>query len=149
MDAGSVARYNQQRIEVMSANPITSFQIGLQMIHRLLAVAILGAVAFAAWSTRRACGGKHYFSRMTLGWLGLILTQVLLGAATIWSNKAADVATTHVLVGALSLALGAILSIISRRERMFACRATDFATAAGARALFTPEALPSGISAFP
>ena len=37
MDADSVARYNQQRIEVVAANPITAFQIGLQMIHRLLA----------------------------------------------------------------------------------------------------------------
>ena len=40
-------------------------------------------------------------------WLGLILLQVGLGAATIWTNKAADVATAHVLVGALALAVGA------------------------------------------
>ena len=44
MDAASVAGYNQQRIEVVAANPITAFQIGLQMIHRVRAFAILGAV---------------------------------------------------------------------------------------------------------
>jgi cytochrome c oxidase assembly protein subunit 15 len=144
MDAGSVAHYNQQRVEVVSANLITAFQIVLQMIHRLLAIAILGAVAYAAWSTWRAFGGKNYLSRMALLWLGLILTQVLLGAATIWSNKAADIATAHVLVGAISLALGAILSIVSRRELMFAYRATDLSTAPEARTLFAPETLPSG-----
>ena len=149
MDAGSVAHYNQQRIEVTSANPITAFQIGLQMIHRLLAVAILGAVAFAAGSTWRALGGKNYLSRTALVWLGLILTQAALGAATIWSNKAADIATAHVLVGALSLAVGAILSIISSRELMFACRVTDLSTASEARALFTPAALSSGVTGLP
>jgi cytochrome c oxidase assembly protein subunit 15 len=81
---------------------------------------------------------------MALAWLGLILTQVLLGATTIWSNKAADIATAHVLVGALSLALGAILSILSFRELMFAYRVTDLSTATGARGLSTLRPLPSG-----
>jgi cytochrome c oxidase assembly protein subunit 15 len=88
-------------------------------------------------------------SRIALVWLGLILTQVLLGAATIWLNKAADVATAHVLVGAVSLAVGAILCIISSRELMFAYRVTDLSTAAGARALLTPEALPPSVTALP
>ena len=146
MDAGSVAHYNQQRVEITADNPITAFQIALQMIHRLLAIAILGAVAYAAWATWRALGGKNHLSRMALLWLGLILAQVLLGAATIWSNKAADIATAHVLVGAVSLALGAILSIVSRRELMFAYRATDLSTAPEAGVLVTPDPLPSGVT---
>jgi cytochrome c oxidase assembly protein subunit 15 len=149
MDADSVARYNQQRIEVVAANPITAFHIGLQMIHRVFAIAILGAVAYAAWFTRRALGGNNYLSRMALVWLGVILTQVALGAATIWSNKAADIATTHVLVGALSLALGAILSIVSGNELMFAYRVTDLATATEARPLSTLKPLASGITGLP
>jgi heme a synthase len=116
MDAASVAHYNQQRMEILAFNPITAFQIGLQMTHRLLALGILGAVAFAAWSARRTRGARSLLSRLALGWLGLILTQALLGAATIWSNKAADVATAHVLVGALSLAVGAMMSLIALRE---------------------------------
>jgi cytochrome c oxidase assembly protein subunit 15 len=50
--------------------------------------------------------------------MGLILAQVALGAWTIWSNKAADVATAHVLVGALSLVTGALWFIISLRRPM-------------------------------
>ena len=42
----------------------------------------------------------------------------MLGAATIWSNKAADIATAHVVVGALSLVTGALLTIISFRVLM-------------------------------
>jgi heme a synthase len=116
MDAGSVAHYNARRMEITAVNPITAFQIGLQMTHRLLALAIVGAVAFAAWSARRTLGAGALLSRLALGWLGLILTQGLLGAATIWSNKAADVATAHVLVGALALAMGSMMSLIGLSE---------------------------------
>ena len=40
-----------------------------------------------------------------------------LGAATIWSNKAADVATLHVTMGALSLVTGALITAMSWRVR--------------------------------
>ena len=149
MDADSVMRYNQQRIEVVAANPITAFQIGLQMIHRLLAITILGLVAYAAWFTRRALGGKNYLSRVALGWLGVILTQVALGAITIWSNKAADIATAHVLVGALSLALGAILCIVSGKEFMVSNRATDSKAAAQTRHQSAFNPLTSGAAGVP
>jgi cytochrome c oxidase assembly protein subunit 15 len=148
-DADAVAHYNQQRIEVMAANPITAFQIELQMIHRLCALAILGAVAYGVWVTRRLLGGKNYLSRMSLAWLGVILAQAGLGAATIWSNKAADIATAHVLGGAVSLALGAILCIVSFRELMCACRETDLSTAREARAVFTHKARPAAVTGLP
>lgn len=106
-DAASVARYNAQRVEITDINPITAFQIDLQMVHRLAALLILTAVGFSAWRARRSA-----MARSSAFWLGLILLQACLGAATVLSNKAADVATVHVLVGAISLATGAILSII-------------------------------------
>jgi cytochrome c oxidase assembly protein subunit 15 len=131
-DAASVEHYNAQRMEVTAANPITAFQIGLQMVHRLLALLILGAVAITAWSARRVLGGRSLLSRLALVWLGLILAQALLGAATIWSNKAADVATAHVLVGALSLGMGAMLSLIVSRELAFSRQTANSSAATGA-----------------
>jgi heme a synthase len=129
MDADSVARYNQRRVEVVAANPITAFQIGLQMAHRFMAGAILIGVSVVALRSRRSeeaagsrvdkssppyLGGYNaILRRHAFVWLGLILTQVALGAWTIWSNKAADVATAHVLVGALSLVTGVLLCAIS------------------------------------
>jgi hypothetical protein len=39
-------------------------------------------------------------------WVALVIVQIALGAWTIWSNKAADITTAHVAVGALILFLG-------------------------------------------
>jgi len=117
LDPAAVAKYNQQRIEVVAANPITSAQIVLQMVHRALACFILLGVGFCAWSARRRLGRSALLSRFTLLWLGLVLIQILLGAATIWSNKAADIATLHVLTGALLLASGALLTIVAYDRR--------------------------------
>ena len=61
--------------------------------------------------------GAPIYQRLSLFWLALIVFQVGLGAATIWTNKAADVATAHVLVGALALAVGALWCAIAFRER--------------------------------
>lgn len=112
MDADSIARYNQQRIEVTAANPITAFQVGLQMVHRLMAVAVVFLVAAVAWRARQGSASAG-FARGAYAWAALIGVQALLGAATVWSNKAADIATGHVIGGALSLALGAMLTIVS------------------------------------
>ena len=119
IDPQSVARYNQQRVEIVDLNPITSLQIVLQVAHRLVALAILCATAACAWFSWRRLGRRATATRMALGWLGLVIAQMLLGAATIWSNKAADIATAHVLVGALSLALGAMLTLILSRQIVF------------------------------
>jgi cytochrome c oxidase assembly protein subunit 15 len=116
IDPQAVALYNQQRLEVVAANPITAFQIVLQMIHRLGAVVIFCIVAWCAWSAWREFGARHRVTRLAAGWLALILLQVSLGAATIWSNKAADLATAHVLVGAISLAIGAVVITLLRLE---------------------------------
>jgi len=113
--AAAVAHYNQQRVEITTANAITSFQIWLQMAHRLVALGILAGVAAVAWRAR-AGGTTAHLRRLAGGWFGLILLQVGLGAWTIWSNKAADVATAHVLVGALSLVTGVFGCIISSRR---------------------------------
>jgi cytochrome c oxidase assembly protein subunit 15 len=115
MDADSVASYNAHRLEVSEGNPITAFQIGLQMVHRLAALFIFCAVVFCARATRRQLGAGHPLSKLSLAWLGVIAVQILFGAVTIWSNKAADIATAHVVVGALSLVTGALLTIISFR----------------------------------
>jgi cytochrome c oxidase assembly protein subunit 15 len=78
-DAEAVARYNQMRVEAIAQNPITSTQVTLQMVHRLLAFIILGSVAWAAGATLRRTGWKS-FGKLSLLWLALIVVQVMLGA---------------------------------------------------------------------
>ncbi|TSA40809.1 MAG: hypothetical protein D4R57_01420 [Verrucomicrobiales bacterium] len=133
MSAEAVAGYNLRRVEVTTSEPITAFQIGLQMTHRIVACFILVAVAACAWCSRRreeaespcrrkispphVVGYKSALQRVAFIWLGLIFIQVCLGAWTIWSNKAADVATAHVVVGALSLVTGALGCLICFRRQ--------------------------------
>jgi len=113
MDADAVAAYNAQRLEVTTANPITATQIVLQMTHRLMAAVILVCAVTLAW---RAGGANRSailpLRQIACFWLGLMFLQAGLGAWTIWSQKAADVATAHVLVGALSLVTGVFGCII-------------------------------------
>jgi cytochrome c oxidase assembly protein subunit 15 len=122
-DDESVARYNQQRIEVTAANPITATQIDLQMAHRILAILILAGVVCSAW---QAGGGpadkskRRRLKRLMWLWVGLVCLQAALGAFTIWTNKAADIATAHVLVGALLLATGTISCIVVFQSPFFA-----------------------------
>ncbi len=138
VDAASVASYNQTRLDVNDPNPIIAFQIVLQMVHRLVALLIFCALAFCAWSARRYSGARHPVARLSLAWLGLILLQIALGAVTIWSNKAADIATAHVVVGALSLVTGSLLTIVSFRVLMPACAAVR-AAAESEQAPFAPR----------
>ena len=111
--ADAVAGYNTRRVEVNGENPITPFQIELQMIHRGMALAIFFLVAVCAWQAWQRLGSRDSLTKLAFAWLALILAQVALGAATIWYNKAADVATAHVLVGALTLTVGALWCLLA------------------------------------
>ena len=111
-DPIAVASYNARRVSVTEEAPITAFQIKLQMAHRVAALAILILVAVCAWQAWHRLGGKDPLAKLAISWLALIFGQVALGAATIWTNKAADVATAHVMIGALSLVTGALWCII-------------------------------------
>ena len=66
------------------------------------------------------CAGFGRLRILAISWVALVCCQIALGAWVIWSNKAADVATAHVALGAVMLSFGvsisAILSRISRSE---------------------------------
>jgi cytochrome c oxidase assembly protein subunit 15 len=112
----AIAHYNAIRPAGTIGNPITAFQVDLQMAHRLVAYAIFLGVAAAAMLARKKLGGGDALTNLAFFWLGLLSLQVLLGAATIWTNKAADVATGHVMVGALALLTGALWCLVAARR---------------------------------
>lgn len=115
-DAAAIASYNARRMEARGENPITAAQVILQMAHRFLALTIVAHVAAVLVRARRERLAHPLLARLALAWMILILAQVGLGAWTIWSNKAADVATMHVLVGALSLVTGVVGCLICFRR---------------------------------
>ena len=108
---------NSQRPDVEQSKPITAFHIHLHMAHRFLAFMILALAASVAWKSRRGCGTESTLAKLSLVWTGIICLQAALGAATVLSNKAADIATAHVLLGALSLLSGSVLSLLVIRAR--------------------------------
>ena len=97
---------------------VTAFQIWLQMAHRFGAVAITVGVILCALRVWQDASAIIILRRLTLLWLSLLFCQLSLGAWTIWSNKAADVATAHVAVGATMLSLGVSLcALVARLQR--------------------------------
>lgn len=125
----AIARYNAERDaagaqQLMTGatpqRPITAFQVNLQMVHRFVAYAIFLGVAAAAMLARKKLGMKDALAKLAFGWLALLTGQILLGAWTIWSNKAADVATLHVMVGALSLLTGSLWCLMAERRTRLA-----------------------------
>ena len=109
----AIASYNTHRIQLYAEHQITAFQVILQMVHRLVALGIFVLIALSAWQAWRRLGWKDPLAKLAGFWLGLIVVQIFLGAATIWTNKAADVATAHVLGGALALAVGALWCVMA------------------------------------
>lgn len=99
---------NAARVDTRDFHPILPFHVYLHMAHRGLGLLLAGLVAWAAWRLRREAGPGSGPGKLAVLWVGLIGVQVLLGAITVWSNKAADMATAHVVVGALCLAVGAM-----------------------------------------
>ncbi|HEY0792515.1 MAG TPA: COX15/CtaA family protein [Chthoniobacterales bacterium] len=111
LDAGSLERINQAR-GASGTEPFTSSGlILLQYVHRIWAVAVtLGIFCIGAvtWRQREL---PALLRRLASTWVLLVTAQFVLGAWTIWSNKAADVATGHVLLGALTLVTGVLFSV--------------------------------------
>lgn len=109
-DPAFLERVNESRVDYRQFSPITANQIYLHMAHRMTAVTVLVLAGLCAALARKG-ETPAMVARLTAVWFFLILGQAGLGAWTVWSNKAADIATAHVAGGALSLVLGGLLFI--------------------------------------
>jgi cytochrome c oxidase assembly protein subunit 15 len=112
----AIAGYNAHRVEINGENPITAFQVILQMVHRIVAFLILLGVVGAGFMAMKRLGAGDALTTLAWFWVFLLVTQVALGIATVLTNKAADIATLHVMVGALSLLVGALWWCVAERR---------------------------------
>ena len=103
--AEALGKINAWR-DARALSDVDAFQIWLQMTHRLVAVLIGIAVVSFCVRVFRDARPIGALRRLSISWVILFLVQFCLGALTIWSNKAADIATTHVAVGAIMLSFG-------------------------------------------
>ena len=112
-DEASLAKLNRDRLDYREFNPVTKNHVLLHMLHRVMAMALFLAAAFLMVYAVRTLPKGHWLGSFLIVWFSIICLQALLGAATVWSNKAADIATFHVVLGAVTLALGTLLSMIA------------------------------------
>ena len=124
----NVARYNQQLIDanlrLFADGPVTSAQILIHMIHRIWAVAVLILIALFAVRLWRASGLPARVRRLGVLMAVLVVTQIALGALTVWSNKDVFITTAHVACGALILVTSA--QILFHLARCYAVRIRGF-----------------------
>jgi heme a synthase len=112
--ATALAKINAWR-DSRALSEATAFQIWLQMAHRLLALIIATAIIALCVRAWRDARNFAALKRLSVVWVALVLCQIVLGAWVIWSNKAADVATAHVALGAVMLSFGVSISAICWR----------------------------------
>jgi cytochrome c oxidase assembly protein subunit 15 len=110
----ALAKINTWR-DARALSDVTAFQIWLQMGHRFLALLI--AIAIIAFCVRvwKEPLASAVLKRLSVLWVILVFCQIALGSWVIWSNKAADVATAHVALGAVMLSFGVSISAICWR----------------------------------
>jgi cytochrome c oxidase assembly protein subunit 15 len=109
--ANALANINVWR-DARAMSDVTAFQIWLQMTHRFIAVMIAISIILLCLRIWKDAREISVLRRLSILWVALIFCQITLGAWTIWSNKAADVATAHVAMGALMLSFGVSICAI-------------------------------------
>jgi heme a synthase len=112
--AAALAKINAWR-DARGLSDATAFQIWLQMAHRFLALITAVAVIAFCLCVWKDAPCFRTLKRLSIYWVALVGCQIALGACTIWSNKAADVATAHVALGAVMLSFGVNISAICWR----------------------------------
>ena len=114
VSAEKLAAVNVWR-DAHALSDVTAFQIWLQMAHRFVALMIVVGIIAFWFCVRRFASKSIALKRLSSFWVFLVACQITLGAWTIWSNKAADIATAHVAVGATIFGLGVALDAICLR----------------------------------
>src|SRR5882762_9450877 len=112
--ATALAKINAWR-DGQGLSAVTAFQIWLQIVHRFLALVIATAIIAFCLRVLREAPGFIALKRLSIFWVAGLACQIALGAWTIWSNKAADIATAHVALGAVMLSFGVSISAICWR----------------------------------
>jgi protoheme IX farnesyltransferase len=93
---------------------LTAPEQAIQLAHRALAVAVLGMVLWTAAAVRGSTRGRGP-RRLAGAAVALILVQLVLGAANVWSRLSALFVVPHLAVGAALLAIMVWLYLSARR----------------------------------
>jgi cytochrome c oxidase assembly protein subunit 15 len=94
---------------------VVSPAIVIHYVHRLGAVVVLLVVIGLAAHVARRNGEERALRRPVFLLTGMLSLQLLLGALTIWTQRAVAVTAAHVVVGAAMLATSLVITVNSYR----------------------------------
>ena len=94
-------------------DPVTAGQVAIHFSHRIGALVVSACVLALAALIFSRCRSHQGLFRLAVALVALLGLQIFLGAWTVLSGKAADVATAHVAVGALILAVSFSSTLLS------------------------------------
>ncbi len=100
-------------VRLAADGAITANQIIIHLLHRFWALAVASMVLVLALSLRRISFPALYFVARLM--VLLVIIQIGLGAWTVLSRRAVEIATAHVAVGALLLVLSVLLTLMTLR----------------------------------
>jgi len=116
LSTSAIEGYNSERRFELLMPVVTKEQIVYHLAHRAGAIAVTILVLAAAGRILRDYGRHASLRRPAVLLLVLLAGQIALGGWTVWSEKAALVATAHVAVGAAMLATAWVLTLRCYRD---------------------------------
>ena len=93
--------------------PLTSVTVAVNFAHRVGGFAVAAAI-IAVFVRLRRFEPNHPLRQIVHFLLLAVMTQIMLGAYTVWSGKQPIITSLHVATGALTLALSLILALTAR-----------------------------------
>ncbi|MCX7869375.1 MAG: COX15/CtaA family protein, partial [Terrimicrobiaceae bacterium] len=103
----AIAAINARRADEGQV-PIQPEHVWVHLAHRAMAVGVCGAVF---WVLAASGGAAPWVRRTAWLWSALVVLQFALGAWTVLSGKSVAMATAHMALGALLLALGVVFAV--------------------------------------
>ncbi len=95
-----------------------NFRVAIHFAHRVMAMVLGVALPAFAWTIRRDKGSSLAMRAAASALISLVVLQVLLGAQIIWTMRRAEITTSHVLVGAILMAVTFWLTWVAHRDRI-------------------------------
>jgi cytochrome c oxidase assembly protein subunit 15 len=92
-----------------------NMHVDIHFAHRFWAIVVTVLVGILVTKVLRAARSDRRFSRPALTLVVLLIVQIALGAAIIFTQRASHPTTSHVVNGALVLALSVVLAVRSNR----------------------------------
>jgi heme a synthase len=114
--------------------PLGTFEVAIHFAHRVGALVVAGAVAWAGWRILRRHAGRKDLAQPARWALLILAGQIVLGGTSVLTRLAVLPTTLHVVFGAMLLAACLVITVRAARGRTLHGRTEPLGALAGERA---------------